>query len=108
MVNMSVNEGNVIYAAGTDARFVEGYKTATLLQRGILVSYGPVDVTDVVQMSSPTVTNTQINYELNTMFRNIGKLYIGKSVVVLKNDGKLHGYYYLSKNGEWKPSAVLN
>ena len=105
---MSVNEGNVIYAADMDARFVEGYKTATLLQRGILVSHGPVDVTDVVQMSSPTVTNTQINYELNTMFHNIGKLYIGKSVVVLKNDGKLHGYYYLSKNGEWKPSAVLN
>ena len=108
MVNMSVNEGNVIYAAGTDARFVEGYKTATLLQRGILVSQGPVDVTDVVQMSSPTVTNTQINYELNTMFHNIGKLHIGKYVVVLKKDGKLHGYYYLSKNGEWKPSAVLN
>ena len=49
---MSVNEGNVIYAAGTDARFVEGYKTAILLQRGFLVSQGPVDVTDVVQMSS--------------------------------------------------------
>lgn len=111
MVNMSVNEGNVIYAAGTDARFVEGYKTATLLQRGVLVSHGPVDVTEVVQLSSDDVSNAQINDELNELFRNIGKLYIGKSVVVLKNNGKLHGYYYLSKNGEWKKwksSAVLN
>ncbi len=108
MVNMSVNEGNVIYAAGTEARFVEGYKTATLLQRGFLVSQGPVDVTDVVQMSSSTVTDTQINSELNAMFGNIGELYIGKSVVVLKKDGSLHGYYYLSKDGVWKSSAVLN
>lgn len=106
---MSVNEGNVIYAAGTDARFVEGYKTAILLQRGFLVSQGPVDVTDVVQMSSsPFVTDTQINSELNAMFGNIGELYIGKSVVVLKKDGSLHGYYYLSKDGVWKSSAVLN
>lgn len=105
---MSVNEGNVIYDAGTNASFVEGYKTATLLQRGVLVSHGPVDVTEVVQLSSPTVTNTQINYELNELFRNIGGLCIGKSVVVLKNNGKLHGYYYLSKNGVWKSSVVLN
>ena len=71
-------------------------------------SQGPVDVTDVVQMSSSTVTDTQINSELNAMFGNIGELYIGKSVVVLKKDGSLHGYYYLSKDGVWKSSAVLN
>lgn len=105
---MSVNEGNVIHAADTSARFVEGYKNATLLQRGVLVSQGPVDVTDVVQMSSSDVSNEQINKELKTMFKNIGNLYIGKSVVVLKKDGSLHGYYYLSKDGEWKSSAVLN
>lgn len=105
---MSVNEGNVIYAADTSARFVEGYKTATLLQRGVLVSQGPVDVTDVVQMSSSDVSDKQINKELNKMFSNIGELYIGKSVVVLKTDGSLHGYYYLSKDKNWKSSAVLN
>ena len=92
---MSVNEGNVIYDAGMDARFVEGYKTATLLQRGILVSHGPVDVTDVVQMSSSTVTDTQINSELNAMFSNIGKLYIGKSVVIVIKHGSLRAYSHL-------------
>lgn len=58
--------------------------------------------------AAPTVTDTQINSELNAMFGNIGELYIGKSVVVLKKDGSLHGYYYLSKDGVWKSSAVLN
>lgn len=101
-----------MYDVGTNASFVEGYKTATLLQRGVFVSHGPVDVTEVVQLSSPTVTDTQINTELNELFTNIGGLCIGKSVVVLKNNGKLHGYYYLSEDGEgkteWKSSAVLN